>query len=142
MPGKPKYNSMYERLVAQTLEPENAQSCWLVASAVATERYGRVNQRGADGKVVCKDAHRLMLEQLIGRPLLPDEHGDHLCFRKPCINPDHLETVHYKTNLARRRTYGFAHTPQPIAPHGVDPLQVFADRAWDTRGKVGKRVPF
>jgi hypothetical protein len=36
------------------------------------------------------------------RELAADEHRDHLCKFSMCVNPAHLEIVHYLVNQARR----------------------------------------
>ena len=142
MTRQTRYGSLYERLVANTHEPEGVHGCWLWKGAVGGSGYGRVNQR-VGGKHKALDAHRVMAEVLLGRSLGKEEQSDHLCFNPACIAPDHIEVVHYLVNLARRRrgplTYAVQHVP---AKPGVDLLQMTADRAWDARRRPVKRCPF
>lgn len=100
-----KYGSLFERLVANTSEPENAQACWVWTAAVDDRPgrgYGRINLRRG-GRHRSLRPHRVMMEVFVGRELREDEEVDHLCYNVLCINPDHLEVVTKQENLARRR---------------------------------------
>lgn len=127
-----KYATLYERLVANTHDPESVNGCWIWKGAVGGSGYGRINIR-VDGAHKAKDAHRTMSGVLLGRPLLPIEHSDHLCFNRRCINPDHLNTVHYLENLKRRRNSPITVSKQSdhiVEPPTEDNLQLSANRAW------------
>lgn len=137
-----RYSSLYERLVANTHEPEGVHGCWVWKGAVGGSGYGRINRR-VDGKHKSCDAHRVMGELIVGRSLESEEQVDHLCYNTACINPDHLEVVHYLVNLGRRRVNPVRLTCAPVTASAVvDPLQVAADRAWEARGRPVKRCPF
>lgn len=98
-----RYASLYERLVANTHEPDSEQGCWLWAGNTDAKGYGRLAMRkpGRQNPVGVR-AHRVMLEQVLGRQLEEHEEGDHLCFVTSCVNPDHLEVVTGPVNLKRR----------------------------------------
>jgi hypothetical protein len=44
-------------------------------------------------------AHRIALEQRLGRALASDEMATHTCDNPPCVNPDHLEPGDQKKNM-------------------------------------------
>ena len=100
-----KYASMFERLVANTAEPENDQACWLWTGAIDDRPgrgYARINCR-VDGKHRSLRAHRVMAQLFTDDELTEADEVDHLCFNVKCINPDHLEVVTKRVNLSRRR---------------------------------------
>lgn len=69
--------------------------CWAWLGAVNDDGYGRVNLAGKN-----KHAHRVSYELAKG-PIPEGLVLDHLCKVRCCINPDHLEPVTIKENLAR-----------------------------------------
>ena len=107
-PSRSPYGSLYERLVANTVlaVEDNPQSCWLWTGKVKPGRdpYPHINV-WRDGKHCTLKAHRVMLEIVLGRPLAPEEEGDHLCHVMPCIHPDHLRPATQVENLSNRRGY-------------------------------------
>lgn len=48
-------------------------------------------------------AHRFSCEQIKGIFLEKDQHREHLCRFSLCVNPDHLEIVHFTENYRRSR---------------------------------------
>lgn len=113
-----KYDSLYERLVANTAEPVHSCACWFWTSSITKKGYGRVNLR-RDGKHVQCLAHRVMF-QLVFRPavdlwqddvlsiILPntleyDETVDHICEETTCVNPEHLRLLSRADNTKRSR---------------------------------------
>lgn len=114
-----KYNSLYERLVANTAAPENDRACWIWTSATTKRGYGKLNIWRAGGLVQCM-AHRLMYQLFHCKPvehwiddwsfiLVPpdelqyDETVDHICETTECINPDHLRLLSRVDNTKRMR---------------------------------------
>lgn len=69
--------------------------CWSWTGALSDTGYGSI---GADG--ITKSAHRVAYELLIG-PVPEGLHVDHLCRRRLCVNPDHLELVEPGENTRR-----------------------------------------
>lgn len=106
----PKYNTLLERLVANTMIPEGQSQdtgCWQWTAASkhsrrSPNRYPQMNMR-IDGKHTTVAPHRVMCEIMLDRPLTADEEPDHLCHNTLCINPDHLDPVHHLINKGRIR---------------------------------------
>jgi len=97
-----KYRSLRERLdVNSALD---ADGCWIWQGAIASHGYGRINMR-VDGKHKSLWAHIVAFTEYV-RDLAPGEQVDHRCFKRACINPDHLQAVTKTINLERRRPRG------------------------------------
>lgn len=72
-------------------------TCWLWIGAPRTGRYGQIHW---DGKP--RLAHRLVWMERNGD--IPDGHEiHHTCYVTKCVNPDHLELVTPKQNMADAR---------------------------------------
>jgi len=95
-----RYASTYERLVANTQEPENAQACWLWTGAVRKQYPTLALRRPGKPHPLQHYAHRVMLMQF--EPLQPDHEAEHVCCNPLCVNPDHLEPLTGKANRQRR----------------------------------------
>lgn len=79
--------------------------CWLWQGAIGVGGYGYfAHQQPGRGRINSR-AHRYIYELLVRR-LTEDEQIDHLCRVRHCVNPDHLEPVSAKENIAR--SYGVA----------------------------------
>ena len=68
--------------------------CWMW-TASTRDGYGQIRS----GTSV-RGAHLVMYEQLVGQ-VAPGKELDHLCRRRACVNPDHLEPVTRRQNLLR-----------------------------------------
>lgn len=95
-----RYASLYERLVANTHEPENAQACWVWKSYVRKGYPSLSLRRPGTPHPLQHYGHRVMLAQF--EPLRPEHETEHLCCNPLCVNPDHLEPVTGAANRARR----------------------------------------
>lgn len=97
--GRRKYSSLYERLVANTVEDENG--CWVWTGTVKAG-YPRIALRVPGRKTPRTfGAHRLMLEE-VHDIVFPDDEAAHLCNNSMCINPAHLEVQTKAANMADR----------------------------------------
>ena len=65
--------------------------CWRWTGTITAGGYGKLG-----GKL----AHRLVFESLVG-PILAGFQIDHLCRRRDCVNPEHLEVVTQRENILR-----------------------------------------
>jgi hypothetical protein len=70
--------------------------CWLWRGAITERGYGQFYW----GPGQYRRAHRVSWDLLRG-PIPPGLQLDHLCREKLCVNPDHLEPVTARENLAR-----------------------------------------
>ncbi len=70
--------------------------CWIWIGAIGTHGYGRV---GMDGGRTAQ-AHRVYYERVHG-PIPKGVEPDHLCRRRACVNPGHLQLVTRRENAHR-----------------------------------------
>lgn len=124
----PSYADLWERLIANTHEPDNGQACWLWSGAkVCRYGYGRLNVYCA-GRAHTISAHIAAHVWLKAGPASVQEFMsayrafrasrlelDHLCVNSSCINPDHLEPVTQLENTRRRDTRRWGLYQLPLA---------------------------
>jgi len=91
----------------------DASGCWLWTGALGLHGYGRFKVSGAIGL----PAHRVVYEAF--REPIPDGHVlHHVCERKLCVNPDHLQVMSATEHNAltqRAKTHcphGHEYTPE------------------------------
>lgn len=89
----------YARVVATPAQRfwakvEKTGTCWIWTGSKLRNGYGQFN-RGL--------AHRFAYKLLVGE-IRPGHEVDHLCMRRDCVNPTHLEAVTSSENT--RRSYG------------------------------------
>lgn len=80
--------------LARQIDFEGPGGCWLWTGTIFYTGYG--NSKGRT------TIHRAMWKLVVG-PIPPKLVLDHLCFVRSCCNPDHLEPVTQRVNLARSR---------------------------------------
>lgn len=144
MAHKKSYGSIYERLVANTEEPQSENGCW-IWSGPRRHGYGALCVR-VPGLTSPrhKIASRAMLSEVHGVDFPFDECG-HLCGNPSCVNPDHLEIQSQAFNLSERRGYADVKKDRRMIPvlfPRRDPLQEAADAAWDEAGTVADKEWF
>lgn len=82
-----------DRFLAKIRDSEGG--CWEWTGHVKSNGYGQVRVSGRKF-----NAHRFAYEALRG-PIPDGLVIDHLCRRRNCVNPDHLEPVTTRTNVLR-----------------------------------------
>ena len=74
---------------------EDINGCWIWTGAVHKSGYGQIKWNGKSTV-----AHRVIYEIL--KEKIPEKMVlDHLCNKKICVNPQHLEPVSYSINTQR-----------------------------------------
>jgi len=110
------YRNLYERIVANTHEPQNAQDCWLWARRLGNGGYGRINIHvPMVGGNVTLMVHIALWVWFNTSPRSIDEFYlfylefvnsglelDHACVMPPCCNLDHLEPLTPSENNIRK----------------------------------------
>lgn len=71
--------------------------CWIWTGTVHKDGYGVIKYNNKR-----MYTHLFMLKMLNGVDVPPGYEGDHLCRRRACCNPDHIEVVTKQENLRRR----------------------------------------
>ena len=70
-------------------------SCWLWKGSVGKDGYGLIAIPG-----LSRGAHRMVYEALVGK-VPKGMQLDHLCRKRSCVNPTHLEVVTQRENCLR-----------------------------------------
>jgi hypothetical protein len=89
----PNGTPLRERIKVMT-EVDAETGCWLWMATGTRLGYGwiKVNDRP-------RQAHRVSYEAFVA-PIPDGMTVDHLCFRPPCVNPDHLRLLTHAENAA------------------------------------------
>lgn len=104
--------------------------CWEWTGAQDGKGYGRLSSGGSgNGRF---RAHRISYELTKGA-IPPELEIDHLCRKKNCVNPAHLEAVPHQINARRgevgkaggRREKAKTHCPQG---HPYDAIHTYTDK--------------
>ena len=93
---------------------QDESGCWLWTGARFKAGYAGIRWGGA-----AKYGHRVAYEVLVGEVPAGLE-LDHLCRTPACVNPDHLEPVSHRENLARadHSNQGRDHAEKTHCPSG------------------------
>lgn len=92
----------FMRLVRENSSVDTETDCW--------NWLGRLDHNGypnISGKASSRFVHRLVIEVGLGHKMGSDE-AHHICANRKCLNPDHLQAISKRENLAemrQRRTY-------------------------------------
>lgn len=76
------------------------ETCWLWTGPFIGQGYGRFWLNGKNHR-----AHRLMLEEKLGRPIadgMVAAHAPIICHNRSCINPEHLREATLSDNQSDR----------------------------------------
>lgn len=90
-------------------------TCWLWTGAADQRGYGRIGRGAAGAGTVAP--HRAAYELLRG-PIPNGLELDHLCRNPRCVNPDHLEPVTHRENLARGTGFSAVNAAKDVCPSG------------------------
>lgn len=116
-PRRGTYATLWQRLMANTAEPENEQACWVwLGCKCSAYGYGRTNLYVpglSDTRALTAHVLAWLLLEVDTPPsdeaylIAQEVHEsglqlDHLCCNTKCINPDHLELVTAKENTQRK----------------------------------------
>ncbi len=94
------------------VSPEPNSGCWLWTGAMGRADYGRFS---VDRRL--RQAHRVAFAAI--RCGIPDGLVlDHLCRQHCCVNPDHLEPVTNRENIARGVSFASVNTAKRACPLG------------------------
>lgn len=95
----------------------DSSGCWLFMGALDNRGYGQVFTRMKDGKKpTTARAHRVIYASLRGE-IPSGMELDHLCKRRNCCNPDHLDVVTHAENV-RRGNVGLRQRSQTHCKNG------------------------
>lgn len=94
LPVRPGYEDIATRILARCGIGD--EGCWLWTGALDPHGYGRIKTPDRVSTLV----HRALYAALVEEPTAGN-HLDHLCRRRNCCNPGHLDDVDQRTNLTR-----------------------------------------
>lgn len=92
-PSRPLADRFWEKVDA-------TGDCWDWTAAKTKDGYGAIGAGGRGGRTLM--AHRVVFD-LLCIPIPEGMEADHLCFRRHCVNPDHIEIVTPHENKMRQR---------------------------------------
>ena len=92
--------------------------CWIWRAHVTKFGYGQFSALDVEtGEVRTQYAHRVAYEAIHG-PVREGLDLDHLCCRRNCANPDHVEPVTRRVNLLRGDTISASRAAQTHCENG------------------------
>lgn len=92
---------------------ERTETCWIWRGTLGHDGYGRLS--GENGRSI--HVHRYAYERFVG-PIPAALPLDHLCRKRACCRPDHLEAVSHKTNILRGVGGGAINARKTHCKHG------------------------
>lgn len=101
-----------DRILARCEEDE--AGCWIFQGFL-NYGYGQVTVKEA-GRWVTRPAHRVVYKEFHG-DVLGDLHLDHLCRKRACLNPFHMDPVTPQVNTSR------AAEARTMCKRGLHPLE-------------------
>lgn len=90
--------------IAESVQVNPNTGCWIWQKSKSRNGYGKMfvgSKR--DGTNRLGEAHRVAYEAYRG-PIPAGLECDHLCRRRDCVNPDHIELVTHMENMLRGNT--------------------------------------
>lgn len=87
--------------------------CWVWQGLLSSSGYGLMSVGGRRTQ-----AHRWTYENIGGHQIPDGLVMDHLCRNRACVNPDHLEPVTNRTNLARGVSFTGINLRKTHCPQG------------------------
>ena len=120
---RPRQNRDSERFWAKV---EKTDGCWLWTGAICEDGYGRFHVDGHNGRAVL--AHRWTYQETHGE-IAQGKQIDHLCRRRRCVRPDHLEVVTQAENIARGEGFSArnSRTTHCVHGHPFDPRDTYVN---------------
>jgi hypothetical protein len=106
---------------------DQSGACWAWMGPFTRDGYARTSI-GPNRKKA--RIHRFLYEAMV-RPLAADEHLDHLCRNRGCVNPQHLEVVDNRTNVLRGTGFAAVNALKTHCPRG---------HAYETAATIRRRV--
>lgn len=119
------------RLKATKVIIDDESGCWLWCGSLTREGYGTVaDRRGSKNSTT---AHRLFF-RVLKAPIPSGESVHHQCGTRRCVNPDHLESISARENLAESFERAALTKAREAAEAFVDgTLDQFEDVLFQTR---------
>ena len=90
-------------------------TCWIWIGSLNRKGYGSIRIGGRNG--ASKPVHRVVYELYFG-PMPKGLVSDHLCRKRPCCNPLHIEPVTARTNTLRGIGQGVLNSRKRFCPKG------------------------
>lgn len=120
----------------------DTDGCWVWTGAVCKQTgYGRCSFKTYGERWV----HRLFYLARHGTPVPAGMVTDHLCRKRPCCNPDHLEAVTASENSRRSPLIGSVYKSRSLATHCVHghprtPDNLYIDARGNTSCETCRRI--